>query len=154
MFYFFQKLPEKYYFIENCRSEYLQRNALPKSTSRGTAAGIPVDCTWRCMDHDLICHRVVLAANSQFLREMLLRLLRTILKSSLATTRLRLVSASDDMSPKQTLKLKAQEWWSMDNALTHLGCVYKLTKLIFIYFTALLFVNIIILYIFVYSCSF
>ena len=42
----------------------------------------------------------------------------------------------------------------MDNSLTHLGCVYKLTKLIFIYFRALLFVNIIILYIFVYSCSF
>ena len=47
-----------------------------------------------------------------------------------------------------------QEWWSMDSALTHLGCVYKLTELIFIFFTALLFVNIIILYIFVYSCSF
>ena len=64
-------MPEKYCFIENCRSEYLQRNALPKSTSRDTAVGIPVDYTWRWMDHDLMCHRVVLAAHSQFLREML-----------------------------------------------------------------------------------
>ena len=52
-------------------SEYLQRNALPKSTSRDTSAGIPGDCTWRCMDRDLMCHRVVLASHSQFLREML-----------------------------------------------------------------------------------
>ena len=52
-------------------SEYLQRNALPKSTSRDTSAGIPGDCTWRCMDRDLMCHRVALAAHSQFLREML-----------------------------------------------------------------------------------
>ena len=52
-------------------TEYLQRNALPKSTSMDTAAGIPGDCTWRCMDRDLMCHRVVLAAHSQFLREML-----------------------------------------------------------------------------------
>ena len=33
----------------------------------------------------------------------------------------------------------SQEWWSMDNALTHLGCVYKLTELIFFNFTALLY---------------
>ena len=52
-------------------TEYLVRNALPKSTSRDTAVGIPGDCTWRCMDRDLMCHRVVLAAHSQFLREML-----------------------------------------------------------------------------------
>ena len=60
MLFFFQKMSEKYCFIENCRSEYLQRNALPKSTSRDTAVGIPVDCMWRCIDHDLMCHRVVL----------------------------------------------------------------------------------------------
>ena len=38
-------MPEKYCFIKNCRSEFLQRNALPKSTSRDTAAGIPGDST-------------------------------------------------------------------------------------------------------------
>ena len=59
----------------------------------------------------------------------------------------------EDQTRASNCCLQLQEWWSMDSALTDLGCVYKLTELIFNYFTALLFVNIIILYIFVYSCS-
>ena len=52
-------------------TEYLVKNALPKSNSRDTAVGIPGDCTWRCEDRDLMCHKVVLAAHSPLLREML-----------------------------------------------------------------------------------